>query len=254
MGAPAAEKGKAKPEDAPKAESLFNGNDLTGWEGDSKLWSVRDGMIVGKTSDADPLPYNKFLIWEGDPVENFSLTAMIRVVGENNSGIQYRSKRLPDLGEYVVGGYQMDIHPSQEYHGMLYEEKGRGISAKRGMKVVITPEGEKMNVGSVGAGGELVWGEWHKYAVEARGNQLVHKVDGEVTAKIFDHDAAGRALGGLIAFQVHKGNPMEVHIKEVWLKRLPAGGMIAPEKTPVPGGATPVMPPKPPKKPKGKKK
>ena len=32
-------------------KSLFNGKDLTGWNGHPKLWSVADGMIRGQTTD-----------------------------------------------------------------------------------------------------------------------------------------------------------------------------------------------------------
>ena len=44
-------------------QSLFNGKDLTGWEGDPKLWSVKDGAIVGETDGK--IPDNTFLIWKG---------------------------------------------------------------------------------------------------------------------------------------------------------------------------------------------
>ena len=37
---------------------LFNGKDLDGWEGDTKLWSARDGMLVGTSPG---LKHNDFL-------------------------------------------------------------------------------------------------------------------------------------------------------------------------------------------------
>ena len=33
--------------DEPKLTPLFNGRDLTGWDGDPRLWSVRTGVIRG---------------------------------------------------------------------------------------------------------------------------------------------------------------------------------------------------------------
>ena len=54
-----------------------------------------------------------------------------------NSGVQYRSKIVkPEY--FVVSGYQADMECGKTYSGILYEEKGRGILAKRGQKVVIT--------------------------------------------------------------------------------------------------------------------
>ena len=33
-------------------KQLFNDKDLTGWDGNPKLWSVQDGAITGITGDA----------------------------------------------------------------------------------------------------------------------------------------------------------------------------------------------------------
>ena len=40
---------------AQEFQSLFNGNDLTGWAGRTKLWSVKDGVILGRTTAENPL-------------------------------------------------------------------------------------------------------------------------------------------------------------------------------------------------------
>ena len=88
----------------PEFESIFDGKSLAGWSGDPKLWSVQDGAITGVTTNEAPLPYNKFLIWQGE-VENFVFRAQVRMFGASNSGIQYRSEHLKDAGEFVVSGY-----------------------------------------------------------------------------------------------------------------------------------------------------
>ena len=87
-----------------KFVSIFNGKDLTGWDGNPKFWSVENGEIVGKTSGPDDLEYNQFLIWRDGTVKNFELKAMVKQSG-NNSGIQYRSEERPDVGKWSVGGY-----------------------------------------------------------------------------------------------------------------------------------------------------
>src|SRR6056297_3263506 len=120
--------------------SLFNGKDLTGWEGNPELWSVEEGVITGITKGPDHLKYNQFLIWDGE-VADFELRLEFRVEGSNNSGVQYRSKLMENVGEWSVGGYQADIHPNPNYTGMLYDERGRGIVASRGQKVTVTKNG-----------------------------------------------------------------------------------------------------------------
>ena len=42
---------------------LFNGKDLSGWTGDTKLWRVENGEIVGSTK-GNPLKDNSFLFTE----------------------------------------------------------------------------------------------------------------------------------------------------------------------------------------------
>ena len=32
------------------SQNLFNGKDLSGWNGNPKLWSVQDGAITGQTT------------------------------------------------------------------------------------------------------------------------------------------------------------------------------------------------------------
>ncbi len=210
----------------PSFERIFDGKTLQGWSGDPKLWSVQDNAITGVTTDEKPLEYNKFLIWDGE-VENFHLRAKVRLIGNSNSGIQYRSKHLKDKGEYVVGGYQCDIHPKAENNGMLYHERGRGIVAKHGQKVIVDRAGDKWITGTTGPVQEIKLEQWNSFEIIANGNKLIHKLNGKVCAEIIDHHQAGRLLKGVVALQVHRGPAMRVQMKDVELKRLPAGGMLS---------------------------
>ena len=121
-------------------QSIFNGKDLSGWDGNTKLWSVKDGVIVGKTSVEDPLKANTFLIWTNGTTSDFELRFSYKITPNNdkgfaNSGVQYRSKVLDPAG-WRVGGYQADFEAGPTYSGILYDEGGvaggRGIMAARG--------------------------------------------------------------------------------------------------------------------------
>jgi 3-keto-disaccharide hydrolase len=46
-------------------QSLFNGKDLAGWAGKSKFWSVKNGVIFGRTTKDKPTKGNSFLVWQG---------------------------------------------------------------------------------------------------------------------------------------------------------------------------------------------
>ena len=156
------------------ATNLFNGKDLSGWKGDPRLWSVKNGAIQGSTH-GHSLQGNTFLIWQGEDVEDFHLAYEGRCVG-NNSGMMYRS-RVVDEENFVLKGYQADMHPKPPYLGMLYEEKGRGILIQRGQKMTIDATGKK-NVVSEDKVEPIDLTQWNTYEVICKGNQVIHKVNG----------------------------------------------------------------------------
>ncbi len=213
-------------------KSLFNGKDLSGWDGNKKYWSVKEGAIVGMTTPENPTPGNTFLIWRDGLVDDFELRFSYKFTVNNgkvsgNSGVQYRSK---DFGDYVVGGYQADFEAGDTYSGILYEERmSRGIMAERGQKVVWGEDGKKQVTGTVGDSKAIqaaIHKEgWNEYVVIAKGYQLIHKINGHVTVEVTDNDPAKRVRSGVLAFQVHAGPPMTVEFKDIRLKRLPLGDL-----------------------------
>ena len=219
---------------------LFDGKTLAGWDGNPELWSVEDGAITGKTKGPDHLAYNQFLVWNG-VVKNFELRAKVKC-SASNSGIQYRSKALPEVGKWVVGGYQCDIHANPPYNGMVYDERGRGILVQNGQSVIIDDKAAKW-LSAEHDPVKVDFTEWHEYVIIAQGNRLIHKVDGKVTIELIDHDAKDRELEGLLAFQVHKGPAMTVQIKDVMLKELPESPLVTLDKSPIPSDAQRIVPP-----------
>jgi hypothetical protein len=205
-------------------KQLFNGKDLTGWKG-LDFWTVEDGCITGRTTKEKPTKGNTFLVWEGE-VADFELTFQYKIVG-GNSGVQYRSKLL-DPKAFVIAGYQGDFEAGKTYSGILYEERGRGILAQRGQKVVIKegadPKKPKIEVtGSVGKSDEIQAkiksGDWNEYRVVAKGGHLQHFINGVQTVDVTDETAVG-AKKGALALQLHAGPPMVVQFKDIVLKEI----------------------------------
>ena len=165
---------------------LFNGKNLSGWAGDPKYWSVKEGAITGVTDGS--LKMNRFLTWKGSTIRNFDLQVKVKVSPGGNSGIQYRGTSRPDLGLDIVTGYQCDVVANTpKYNGMLYEERGRRILSHTGEKVMIDPEGQPWVVGQLPVK-EFAPGEWHDYRVLVRGNHHQHWIDGHPTADLIDLD------------------------------------------------------------------
>jgi hypothetical protein len=208
---------------------LFNGTDLTGWEGDSRFWFVKDGVITAASTKENPVPHNTFLIWKGGEASDFTLTLKYKMIpGDEkkytNSGVQFRSKVI-DAEKFIVGGYQADFEYGEKYSGILYEEKGRGILAQRGQKVVVKqgdkPEKPIIEVtGETGDSKEIQAAinkdDWNEYKIIAKGNNVQQFINGKLTADITDETAEAPKTG-IIALQMHQGPPMSVQFKDIIL-------------------------------------
>jgi hypothetical protein len=221
--------------------SMFNGKDLTGWDGSPAYWSVNDGILTG-TADGT-LRYNRFIVWRGGNLKNFEWRAKVRVTAGGNSGLQYRSVERPDLGESVVVGYQCDVVPNRaDYNGMLYEERGRRILAHTGEKVIVDVQGQPWVVGTIPVK-EFKAGEWHDFRVLVEGNHHQHWIDGHQTVDVIDLDEKGRKLDGILGMQVHVGPPMKIEFKDLLLKKLPDDlPVLNAGQAAIPKGAPKVVP------------
>ena len=192
---------------AQKTIDLFNGKDLSGWIGKDQFWKVENGTIVGETTADNPTPANTFLIWKGGEVKDFEFSCQVKFQG-NNSGVQYRSKAIGDLNDCVLSGYQADLHPKQEFFGMLYGEKygKRGIIARRWQKADAKGDKDVKILGSVGDKTELDGAEWNKLTIVAVGNRLIHMVNDVVTVDVTENHPDAIAKGHL-GLQLHRGAP-----------------------------------------------
>jgi hypothetical protein len=206
-------------------KSLFNGKDLTGWEGNPKLWSVEDGAITGQTTaDGEgKITHNTFLVWKDGTVGDFELTFKYRIEKGGNSGVQYRSKALePGAHGPIISGYQADFEAGKTYSGILYEEKGRGILAKRGEQTVIGKNGKPTVTGKVGDSAAIQATikdeQWNDYKIVAKGNHVRHFINGMQTVDVTDNDPKNAPKEGLLALQIHQGAPMVVQFKDLVLK------------------------------------
>ena len=212
--------------------SIFNGKDLTGWDGDPRLWSVKDGVIRGQTTLTNPARGNTFLIWRDGKLKDFELKIKFRIQN-GNSGIQYRSK---EVDKWVVGGYQAEVENNPGKVGFLYHEAGRGWLVNVGDLMVIDEKGEKEVVGNVSDVDELIKAgyykdkDWNEYHIIAQGNHLKHYLNGYETMELIDNDRLtnpddpkdrnGAAREGILALQIHAGPPMIVEFKDISVRHL----------------------------------
>ena len=177
----------------PGFTSLFNGKDLSGWIGNTDLWKVEDGILVGRT--VEQLTHNEFLRTQRE-YTSFIMYCEVLLRGYN-SGVQFRSI-IHENGH--MAGYQADI--GDDCWGALYEEMLRGhlVNYKPELiESILHPE------------------DWNEYQVVAMSDYIILILNGVVTAEL--NDPAG-ARSGLIGLQIHSGPPQEVMFRNLCIKEV----------------------------------
>jgi 3-keto-disaccharide hydrolase len=216
----------AEPDDM---KCLFNGKDLTGWDGDARLWSVKDGVIHGQTTDENKANGNTFLICGEGSLKDFELRLSFRVSTQNNSGIQYRSKHITEKArnEWVVRGYQHEIRNSDKLpsvSGFIYEEGGkRGRMCLVGEKAVWGEDGKKKVTGTLideaGFAKLFKVDDWNDVIIIAKGARLQHYMNGRLILDCTDNHPDMTKPEGIVALQLHAGAPMWAEYKNIRLKK-----------------------------------
>jgi prenyltransferase beta subunit len=177
---------------------LVKGSDLTGWEGDTQLWSAKDGMLIGHSPGLD---HNEFLATTRS-YGDFVLSLNFRLLGgKGNSGVQFRSVRVPG---HEMSGYQADI--GENFWGALYDESRRN-------KILVAPKPEALK--------GLAKTDWNHYVIRSMGDKINLSLSGQTTVRDYREQDSQIARSGLIAVQIHAGGPMEVQFKDVMIQPLP---------------------------------
>ncbi|HYG78295.1 MAG TPA: PVC-type heme-binding CxxCH protein [Planctomycetota bacterium] len=184
---------------------LFDGRTFEGWEGDTKeTWRIENGELIGGSLTRRQ-KNNNFLATTRE-YENFELRLKIKLLGTEgfvNSGIQIRSKRVPNHHE--VSGYQADF--GHGYDGGLYDESRRN-------KVLAMPPKELQQ--------KIVKKEdWNDYRIRAEGPRIQLWLNGVQTVD-YTENAPNIPQKGIIALQIHGGATAEVHFKDMLIEELPA--------------------------------
>jgi len=198
---------------------LFDGASLTGWTGDARFWSVEDGELVGRSSEAVPCKRTTWLVWQGEPLEHFEFSCEVQLRG-GNSGVQFRSTHL---AEWQVHGPQADLDADGQWTGAIYEQGGRGVLVPRGQGLAFGPAGSK-TLDVLGARDGLLADatarEWNKVSIRCLGTTSEVRWNDVLTARLVDGGPGAWVGDGVVALQMHAGPPMEVRFRNLRAKRL----------------------------------
>jgi hypothetical protein len=231
---------------------IFDGKTLKNWDGDTDVWHVEDGAIVGVSSPEHPSGTTN-IIWRGGEPANFELKLEMKLEGSGaNGGVQYRSFHVdPKLeplpadftqeqrqrrqqqqeldrkhAKWNLSGYQADFDFDNKYTGQLYEQSSpRGIIAWRGQVVATEPGKKPTLLAELGTSDELKSfikpGEWNQVEIVADGNTLIHIVNGKIMAVLVDTDPKFSQAKGLIAVEIEGPGKVKISHRNIWLKKLP---------------------------------
>lgn len=200
-------------------KSIFNGQDLTGWDGKPGAWKVEQGALTAESTPENPCKAPHYLVWRGGQPADFELIADFRLSAAGNSGIQLRSLALAD---WDTSGYQADMSGDGALVGFVYEHR-RGLIAGRGERVLMSSEG-KREVQRLADPDELLkvyrQEAWNTYRIICRGPEITLFINGKLMCQFTDRDPKHAAFRGVIALQMHPGPPMKIEFKNLRLKEL----------------------------------
>ena len=219
---------EAAPPESADLRRIFNGRDLAGWDGDPRLWSVKDGAIRGETTAENPARGNTFIIWKDGVTKDFELRLSFRCNATNNSGIQYRSKHITEgqriRNNWVVRGYQHEIRNETKLPsvaGFIYDEGGRrGRTCLVGEQATWEEDGKNVTgtlIDEAGYQQLFKLDDWNDVVIIAEGTHIQHFLNGRLILDFTDHPRMA-LREGILALQLHAGKPMWVEFKNIRIK------------------------------------
>ncbi len=173
---------------------LFNGKDLTGWKthpDDKAVWEVKDGILIGTG------PKGHLFSERGD-YENFIYRVEAMINDHGNSGQYFRTAFGPSFPK----GYEAQInstHRDPVRTGSLY-------NFVKILKQLHKPD------------------EWFTQEVQAVGNHIIIKVNGEKTVDFVDPKST--YMKGHFALQQHDPGTV-VKFRKIEVKELPKDALDA---------------------------
>lgn len=190
-----------------KMIELFDGKSLDGWVGYTDLWSVKDGVIVGRNDK--PLTFSTYLLTK-DKYSDFRLTFAAKLVeSEMHSGVAFWGYVKPDVSK------QPDKdRTTHTYAGHLVMfPSGYGLYDLFGRNGLPVDGGPAKKVGKQH--------DWNDIEILAQGNRIRVAVNGKQVVDWRDPEPK-RIKEGPIGLQLHSNKvPQEVRFKGLKLETFP---------------------------------
>lgn len=199
--------------EAQRKQQLFNGKDLTGWQGDANRWSVVDGMIRG--ANDDQVPSSTYLFTDKSH-RNFRLLLEVKqTLGDGystmHSAVSALGERFTDKGDNQYGFKGPLLMFCHDWGVWDAYRRNRVVERGPGPKV------EKK-------------GDWNLIEILVIGNRIRLAANG---TQIFDFtDKPEMLQESPIGLQLHSnGQPQEYHFRGLVLTENPEDKLITAART-----------------------
>ena len=170
--------------------SLFNGEDLDGWQvHGTEQWYVDSGELVCESGPDAAYGY----LTTDRTFSDFDLTVDFRQEADGNSGVFFRSS----VEGTTVSGWQAEVAPPGLFTGGIYESYGRGW--------LIQPD--------PALDAALRMGDWNTMRVRAVGDRVTTWLNGTRMVDLVD-EGVGAGTGS-IALQIHDGGGIKVRWRNI---------------------------------------
>jgi len=213
---------------------LFDGETFKGWEGNTEVFRIEDGAIIGGNL-LKPLDKTYYLNTR-KKYNDFRLTLKVKILDQDstaNAGISFRASRVPNSQH--VAAYQADLgygqaqemanfsthtpkNMSQRYPlwGTLVDEcrEDHFRYPRPDLFPVIflsVPDRELVEK-------TVNFGDWNDMEILADGNHIKIKINDIQMVDFIE--TADVAREGYICLQAHHGEPFEVHYKDILIEEL----------------------------------
>lgn len=220
---------------------IFDGKTLNGWDADTTIWRVENGLMIGETVESKPRG-NSYIVYRGQKTRDFDLKLQMKIEKGGGGGIQYRSvtglpwSRPQPPGtppynlKFMMTGPQADfwfpVSPqTAQFTGQWYSENTmQGILAWRGQVTEALPGQTNRLVANIGdiraLGGYVNDNNWNDYEVIARGGVMIHIMNGQLMAIFIDDNKESvNNQPGLIGFEI-ESQPCKISVRDIWLRTL----------------------------------
>ena len=182
-------------QDAGETVSLFNGEDLSGWNiHGTEKWYVENGELVCESGPDEEYGY----LATEQTFKDFDLSVDFKQEANGNSGIFFRSS----LEGTIISGWQVEVAPPGNDSGGVYESYGRGW--------LVQPDSVKDSA--------LNMGEWNTMRIRVVGDHVQTWLN-ETPMVDFTDEKIGEAEGS-IALQIHDGGGIKVRWRNLMIEEI----------------------------------